>query len=124
MNDTSVTLLNTGLPLLIIGGFAALLPWLLTPRETRSRGRVLVSFIVSAGLLVGLSAGVFALFDKRSLLGGQGFAEQGAVVRMYLRTSVSAVVVWGPVLVFMWLGLAQRVERLRNRDIVRGRRDG
>jgi hypothetical protein len=119
MNETSVTLLNTGLPLLIIGGMAAVLPWLLTPRETRSHGRVLVSVVASASLLVGLSAGVFALFDKRSLLGGQGLVGQGAVVWMYLRTSLAAVAVWGPVLVFIWLGLAQRVERLRNRDIVR-----
>ncbi|MEQ8257370.1 MULTISPECIES: hypothetical protein [Roseovarius] len=120
MNDTSVTLMNTGLPLLIIGGFAALLPWLFTPRETRSHGRVLVSVVASAGLMLGLSAVVFALFDKRSLLGGQTLAGQGAVAWMYLRTSLAAVVVWGPVLVFIWLGLAQRVERLRDRDIVRG----
>ncbi|WP_146049987.1 hypothetical protein [Roseovarius confluentis] len=120
MNDTSVTLMNTGLPLLIIGGFAALLPWLFTPRETRSHGRVLVSVVASAGLMLGLSAVVFALFDKRSLLGGQTLAGQGAVAWMYLRTSLAAVVVWGPVLVFIWLSLAQRVERLRDRDIVRG----
>ncbi|KRS12880.1 hypothetical protein XM53_09980 [Roseovarius atlanticus] len=120
MNEDQVTLVNTGLPLLIIGGFAALLPWLLTPRGTRSHGRVLVAVVASAGLLLGLSAGIFALFDRRSLLGGQGLAGQGAVVWMYLRTSLAAVVVWGPVLVFTWLGLAQRVERLRNRDIVRG----
>lgn len=120
MNDTSVTLVNTGLPLLIIGGLAALLPWVLTPRKTRSHGRVLLSILLSVLLLLAASAGVFALFDKRSLLGGQGLAEQGAVAWMYLRTSLAAVAVWGPVLVFIWLGLAQRVERLRNRDIVRG----
>lgn len=120
MNEDQVTLVNTGLPLLIIGGFAALLPWLFTPRDTRSHGRVLMSVVASAGLMLGCSAGIFALFDKRSLLGGHGLAGQGVVVWMYLRTSLAAVVVWGPVLVFMWLGLAQRVERLRNRDIVRG----
>jgi len=119
MNDTSVTLVNTGLPLLIIGGLAAVLPWALTPRKTRSHGRVLVSILLSVLLLLAASAGIFALFDKRSLPDGQGLAEQGAVAWMYLRTSLAAVAVWGPVLVFIWLGLAQRVERVRNRDIVR-----
>ncbi|QFT80254.1 hypothetical protein FIU89_06480 [Roseovarius sp. THAF27] len=120
MNDTSVTLVNTGLPLAIIGGLAALLPWLLTPRGTRSHGRVLVSVVLSVLLLLAASACVFALFDKRSLLGGQTLAGQGIIAWMYLRSSLGAVAVWGPVLAFVWLGLAQRVERLKEKDVVRG----
>ncbi|MGK7754370.1 MULTISPECIES: hypothetical protein [unclassified Roseovarius] len=119
MNDTSVTLVNTGLPLLIIGGLAALLPWVLTPRGTRSHGRVLVSVVLSVLLLLAASAGVFALFDKRSLLGGRTLAGQGIIAWMYLRSSLGAVAVWGPVLAFVWLGLAQRVERLKGEDMAR-----
>ena len=106
MNDTGVTLTNTGLPILLIGGLAALLPWVLTPRGTRSQLRVLVSVVLSALMLVGVSALVFAAFDKRSLLGGETLAGQGIVAWMYLRSSLGAVAVWGPVLGFVWLGLA------------------
>ncbi|MGK7652191.1 hypothetical protein ACSQ76_07185 [Roseovarius sp. B08] len=119
MNDTSVTLVNTGLPLLIIGGLAALLPWVLTPRGTRSHLRVLMSVLLSILLLLVASAGVFALFDKRSLLGGQTLAGQGIIAWMYLRSSLGAAAVWGPVLAFVWLGLAQRVERLKGEDMAR-----
>lgn len=120
MNDTSVTLLNTGLPIALIGALAVILPWVLTPGATRSQRRVLVSVVLSALALAGASALVFAAFDKRSLLGGQGMAGQGMVAWLYLRSSLGAVLVWAPVLAFAWLGLAQRVERLKGEDMARG----
>jgi len=120
MNETNVTLFNTGLPILIIGVLAAVLPLVLTPWGTRSQGRVLVSVGGSVLVLIAASAAVFALFDMRGLLGGDTVAKQGAAVWMYLRVSRGAVIVWAPVLAFVWLYLAQRVERLKGRDIVRG----
>ncbi|MFN3210482.1 MAG: hypothetical protein ACE369_16045, partial [Roseovarius sp.] len=83
-----------------------------------------VSVVLSALVLVASSALVFAVFDKRSLLGGQTLAGQGVIAWLYLRSSLGAVAVWGPVLAFVWLGLAQRVERLRGEDVVRGEDNG
>ncbi|UOA28579.1 hypothetical protein [Pseudosulfitobacter sp. DSM 107133] len=78
-----------------------------------------MSVVLSALVLMASSVLVFAVFDKRSLLGGESLAAQGAVAWMYLRSSLGAVVAWGPMLVFVWLGLAQRVERLKGK-ILRG----
>lgn len=120
MNDTSVTLWNTGLPLLILAGVAAVVPWVLVSRETRSQGRVALVIATTAVFMVGMSAIVMSLFDKRVIDAGDTAAGQGVLAWMYLRASMGAVVAWGPVLVLVWLGLAQRVERRKGEDMARG----
>lgn len=119
MNDTSVTLFNTGLPVVLIACAAGGLPWVLSPRTTRSQGRVMLAIGMSCVLLVGVSAGLFALFDKRSLWSGETLMQHGVVAWVYLRGSASAALIWAPILALTWLGLAQRVERLRGQDMAR-----
>ncbi|MEO1138942.1 MAG: hypothetical protein AAFW87_05745 [Pseudomonadota bacterium] len=119
MNDPTFTFANIGLPLLIIGAVAAVLPWVMVPRDTRSQRRVAGVVVATALFMVVFSAMIFSVFDKRSFLGGETLPGQGVLAWMYVRASLGAVVAWGPVLLFVWLGLAQRVERLKGEDMVR-----
>lgn len=120
MNDTSVTMFNTGLPLIIIGVLALAIPRLLVRKTTRSHRVAAVGIAGASLLLVILSAGVFFLFDNRSyealvVAGGYSLALQ-----FLFEASWKAVILWGPLVLLNWLSLAQRVERLRGQDLAEG----
>ena len=109
---------NTILPMGIIALVAAMLPYILTPRETRSQGRVAVVIGLTSLVMFGVSALVFALFDTRQLPDG-GAAGVVVISWFYLRSALGAFAVWAPVLGLVWLSLAQRVERRRGEDMAR-----
>ncbi|MEM7076398.1 MAG: hypothetical protein AAGA28_13720 [Pseudomonadota bacterium] len=119
MTDQAITLTNTLLPMAIIGAVAVVLPYALTPRGTRSQTRVTGAVGITAVAMFGISAVVLAVFDSRDLPEG-GTAGAVMIGWFYLRSALGAIAVWAPVLGLVWLGLAQRVERLRGEDMARG----
>lgn len=121
MTQSAISFGNTIVPLAILAMVAAIVPYLLTPRATRSQGRVALAIGLTALGMVGLSGLIFALFDTRDLPQG-GAAGRVLIGWFYIRSALGAVAVWGPVLALVWLSLAQRVERLRGADMAqRGR---
>lgn len=114
--DTAIGFGNTLLPLVILAVVTAVLPYMLTPRGTRSHKRVAFAIGATAVTMVAVSGLVFAVLDTRELPDG---GATGAVViaRFYMSSALGTVAVWGPVLALVWLGLAQRVERRRGEDM-------
>jgi len=114
---------NTGMPLVLLGLLAAGLPWLLAPGESRSHLQVAVAVWAAAGLVLLAGAVIFA-----AIYGARGVGVVAALAAaplatglFFLRLSGFAALVWGPVLMLAWLGLAQRVERRRGEDRARER---
>lgn len=112
---------NTGFPLLLLGGLAVGLPWLLVAKATRSQREVAVVIWASAGVLLLTGAGVFAVIYEA---GGVGvWAALGsapvAVAGFFLRLSGFAAVVWAPILALVWFAMAQGVEKRKGEDVAR-----
>jgi len=118
VTDTAISFGNTLVPLAILALVAAVLPYALTPRETRSQLRVAVMIGLTGLVMIGVSALVFALFDDRDLPEG-GATGMVLIAWFYLRSGLGAAAVWIPVLALVWLSLAQRVERRRGEDLAR-----
>ncbi|WP_127746993.1 hypothetical protein [Parasedimentitalea marina] len=117
MNDTQVTLFNTGLPMMVIGILAVVVPRLLVQKATRSHLVVAIGMILACVTMAVLSAGVFFLFDNRSyetLIGAGGYV---LALEFLIEASWKAVILWAPLILLTWLSLAQRVERLRGQDL-------
>ena len=113
-----IGLTNTVLPLVGLGACAAVLPWILVDRQSRSHSEVAIVIWATAGIMLFLGAAVFALLYA---LGGIDVAGALAAApwvttQFFLGRAGYAALVWGPVLVLVWLGLSQRVERLRADD--------
>ncbi len=116
-----IGLWNTGFPLVLLGVLAVLFPRLLVRRGTRSQGEVFVAVWASAGLLLVAGAGVFAaVYGARGAPVGAAFgAAPLSASWFFLKLSGFAAMLWGPVLVLVWLGLAQGVEKRKGEDAAR-----
>lgn len=112
---------NTGLPLMLLGTLALVLPWVLVPPGTRSHGVVAAVIGICLGLLLLCGASVFAAIYAAGGVGvGAALVEAPlATTKFFLRLSGYAALIWGPLLALMWLGLAQRVEKRRGQDQVK-----
>lgn len=113
-----IGLTNTVLPLVGLGACAGVLPWILVNRKSRSHSEVAVVIWATAGIMVLLGAAVFAVLYA---LGGINVAGALATApwvttQFFLGRAGFAALVWAPVLMLVWLGLSQRVERLRADD--------
>ncbi|MEM6482949.1 MAG: hypothetical protein AAF681_13965, partial [Pseudomonadota bacterium] len=115
MTEATVSFGNTALPLAILALLAAVLPYMLSPRDTRSHARVVVGIGLTALLMMVVSGVVFALIDTRDLPNG-GATGVMIIAWFYLRSAFGAAAIWGPVLAIVWLSLAQRVEKRRGED--------
>lgn len=121
----SIGFVNTGLPLIVLGVLAVLIPRYVIDRETRSHGDVFrgicrtVIFLLSVGFLMSYvltyTRGVHAL-----ALGSS--PELGTALWMHSRLSLMAAIVWAPILGLVWFGQAQGVEARRGQDIAVGDR--
>lgn len=113
-----IGLTNTLLPLAGLGACAGVLPWVLLNRESRSHREVAVAIWATAGLMLLIGGAVFALlYSARGVdVGGAIAAAPLATTQFFLGRAGVAALVWGPILVLVWLGLSQRVERLRADD--------
>ncbi|MEC3861329.1 hypothetical protein VK792_08535 [Mesobacterium sp. TK19101] len=110
--------LNTGVPLLLLGAFAVVLPRVLVPAHIRTHGRVALGIVTAAVLLLMAGAGAIAL-----VYGWQGIGVSAAFVQapgetagFFLRKGALAALIWGPILAYAWLSLSQRVEQRRSED--------
>lgn len=124
MMDSSF-LISVVLPVVALAGMAYVLPLVLTPRDTRSQRRVVISVVVTAAILlvvgIGIMAGFYALEGHDV---SQAFERDLLVaLRFFANKSATAVMIWGPVLALAWIGLAQKVERRKSQDGMRGTTD-
>ncbi len=124
MNAAPISVLNTGLPLLLLGALALLLPFAMVRRDSRAHLEVAVGIWASAGLLLLAGAGVFAaVYAAEGARVGAALSDAPlATGWFFLKLSGYAALVWGPVLALAWLGLAQRVEKRKGADRARGDR--
>ena len=109
---------NTGMPLVVLGALAVLLPRLLVSRATRSHRAVVVAIVGSAALLVMIGAVVFAAiyaFDGAEVLAAFQ-AAPGLTAWFFAKLATFAAIVWGPVLALVWFGMAQGVETRKGQD--------
>ncbi|WP_120631674.1 hypothetical protein [Ruegeria sp. EL01] len=120
MNTESIGLYNTGLPVLIVAVAAVLLPSLLWPRETRSHYVVFVGVLASTAFLLCISATVLFFFDHRDVGAWADLVGYWPPLRYYFRNGLMLGLVWIPLLAIIWLSKAQKIERLKGLDLVRG----
>ena len=120
MSSNTITLWNTGLPLLIAGGMAWVLPRFIAPSQTRSHRKVAVAVGVSALLLVFISAGLFAALQPDKFAMAANTGGLFLAIEIAVRGSILFAVAWMPILLLNWLNLAQRVEHWRGKDMARG----
>ncbi len=110
---------DIGVPLVVLGGAALVLPLVFVPRGTRSQGQVAVGIAISAGIMIFLGAILYLIFDSRSF--GEGIELLGltGLAALAVQGSIKGVLFWAPFLALRWMTLAQRVELLRCQDMVR-----
>ena len=101
------------LPMLFLGGLAALMPNLLVGRENPSHPALLRAVLVSALLTLAagavLSALLYAMINPGSL--PQLLAAPLERTLFFLNRSTLFALFWGPVLGFVWLVKAQEMNR-------------
>ena len=124
MNGQPITLMNTWLPVALLGGAALVLPRTLLPRRTRSHRTLIAVLAASAALLLLLGMAVFAaaLALVGADLAGALAATPGAVLVSLARSSALGALVWGPLLALAGLSLAQTIEARRGEDLKRSQK--
>lgn len=119
-----ITFANTGIPIIVIGTLALVVPFVLVPRQSRRQVEVAVWIFASAGVLYVSSAFVLWASDPRGFGAGliieTSDARWGTLLRLYLQSAAPFALLWAPILAIVWFGKAQRVERLKSDDTVRG----
>lgn len=112
-NTLAPSIWNTILPMLALGGLAALLPNLLVPRDTLSHHSLLRAILASALLTLLAGALTAALLYARINEGtlSQLLAAPMERTGFFLGRSALFALFWGPVLGFVWLVKAQEVNR-------------
>ena len=111
--------LATFLPIAILGIVALALPHLLVPRDTRSHRSLGLGIAVTVSVLILLGPLLYALFDTRDLYEANTFAEGAVIAWIVFLDSLSAAILWAPLVGLIWFGKAQRVEKLRGEDMAR-----
>ena len=117
MTTDTITLWNTGLPLLIAGALGWIVPRFISPPDTRSHRKVAIAIGASAIVLILVSADLFAAlqpdkFARAAEMGGLFLA-----IEIAIRGSLLFAVAWAPIMLLCWLNLAQRVEHWRGKDM-------
>lgn len=104
---------NMALPMLFLGGLAALMPNLLVGRENPSHPALLRAVLVSALLTLAAGAVLSALLYARINDGvlTQILAAPLERAGFFLNRSTLFALFWGPVLGFVWLVKAQELNR-------------
>jgi len=116
-----ITLMNTGLPLAILGAQAFLLPRLLLARKTRSHRMLAMVLLVSFLLVLLTSLAVFAYIQAQSgtdLTGSLAISATGTIA-ILLRPALLSGIIWLPLLVLSGFNLAHRIENLRGNDMMK-----
>lgn len=119
MTGEPFTVLNTGLPFVVLAALGVILPRLLLPRQTRSH-RVLALVILTSGLLL-FALGILGAALLKALGGADiSGAMQASVAGTFLslaKSSTLGIIAWGPFLAWSMLSLAQKIEERRGDDM-------
>ncbi len=118
MDFSGDTFTEMAMPLFVVMVLALVVPFALVPRQTRSHLTVTICIVASAILLMIAGAIITNLFDTRAT---EGLSSEASlyIAWLYLRESLYFGIIWAPILAFVWLNRAQRVERLRGEDMAR-----
>lgn len=111
---------NTGMPLLVLGGLAIVLPRLMIDRQTRShlnvaRGMLGVAVLL---LLIGVVLSMVVTAARGFDALGNLWEDPMTSLWMHSRLSLLGGIVWGPLLALVWFAQAQAVEARRGQDLV------
>ncbi len=121
----SIGFVNTGLPLIVLGVLAVLIPRFVVDGDTRFHSKVALGFGVTAVILFGVGYAMSVVLTHtrgvHALAPGSS-PELGTAFWMHLRLSLMAAIVWAPILGLVWFGHAQGVEARRGQDIAAGER--
>ncbi|WP_270725709.1 hypothetical protein [Shimia sp. Alg240-R146] len=116
----SIGFVNTGLPLIVLGVLAVMIPRFVVDHETRSHGKVMLGIAVSAVILFGVGYGISVVLTNARGVHAMALGsrpELGTALWMHSRLSLMAAIVWAPILGLVWFGQAQGVEARRGRDL-------
>lgn len=120
MTTHTITLWNTGLPLLIAGALGWVVPRFISPPQTRSHRKVAIAMAVSALVLIFISAGLFAALQPGKFAMAANTGGLFLTIEIALRGSILFAVAWVPILLLNWFNMAQRVEQWRGKDMAAG----
>lgn len=120
-----ITFVNTGLPVILLCGLAALLPRPIAGRSTRRQADLVKAVVIVAAITLATGLVLFALIYVTSgvPVGAAMAKAPGATISFFLRRSALAAIAWAPILALTWYVLAQGVERRKGADQAR-RKDG
>jgi len=110
-----VTLANTALPAVILGGIGYGLPHLLTPAGTRSHTRLIVALVKSAALTLLAAMAIFALLYDGAV--PALLAAPGRTLLTLAGPAALSAIIWLPLLLLSGYNRATRIEDLKGRDI-------
>jgi len=120
-SQTPIGFGNTGAPLAILLLGALIVPRLFVDRNTISHRRVFISVTISSVFLLFMGAVIFGVvyhFQGAKVFDAFAVNLWGTTL-FFLTLSIKAAIFWVPVMLLVWFGLAQRVERNRGDKIAR-----
>lgn len=115
-----ITFLNTGLPVLLLAIAAWVVP-VLFGRAAADQQALMRGIVASALIILLLGSVLFAgIYQVGGIPVADAFADAPlSVGGFFARTSLTAGIIWGPVLALSWFVLAQGVERRKGEDRAR-----
>ena len=121
-----ITLMNTGLPLALLGALAFVLPRLMLPRESRSHRLLTVVLLIACVLTLLAAIVVFGYIQSwgGTDLAGSVAADPMGTLAILIRPALMSGIVWLPMLLLSGFGLSHRIEDLRGRDLMRTQPQG
>lgn len=121
MNADPVTLINTGLPLVVLAVLGLVIPRFLLPRETRSHRVLWGTLGLSATVLLVIclvGAAAMKMMGSADLAGAFAASPWGTLISL-MKTSVLGTLAWTPFLAFSALSLGQKIEARKEEDLRR-----
>lgn len=121
-----ITLMNTGLPLTLLGAIAFILPRMLLPRESRSHWLLTSVLLFSCALTLLAAIVIFGYIQVQNGtdLAGSVTTDPIGTAAILIRPALLSGIVWLPMLILSGFGLSHRVENLRGRDLMQAQPQG
>ncbi|MEM6760763.1 MAG: hypothetical protein AAF601_14905 [Pseudomonadota bacterium] len=119
MSAATITFWNTGLPLILAGALAWMMPRYIAPSETRSHTKVTIAVAASVIVLIFASAALFAAVEPAKFARAADMGGLFLAIEIAVRGSLLFAFAWAPVLLLNWLSMAQRVEAWRGHDMAK-----
>ncbi|WP_415922175.1 hypothetical protein [Tateyamaria sp. SN6-1] len=117
MTADSITFWNTGVPLTVAGALGWAVPRFISPARTRSHWRVAIAVAASTLVIIMLCATLYAMLQPEKFARAADMGGLFLAIEIAVRGSILFAFAWAPILLWTWLGLAQRVEYWRGKDM-------